>query len=342
MDSQGTCRGVTVMSIADGTIHRIRALNTVIATGGYGRAYQTCTSAHTCTGDGGGMVTRAGLPLSDLEFVQFHPTGIYGAGCLITEGCRGEGGVLRNALGERFMTRYAPSAQDLASRDVVSRAMTMEIFGGRGVGPEKDHIYLHLNHLDPAILHQRLPGISETAKIFANVDVTKEPIPVVPTVHYNMGGVPTNYKTEVTRIIDGKEVVVPGLLAAGEAAVASVHGANRLGANSLLDLVIFGRAAAMTTKAHYTPGQAQPELPKDAGESSIAMIEHLRTKSGTLETAKIRRDMQRHMQRNAAVYRTEKTLKEGCDRIDEVYESFKDVKINDKGLVWNTDLLETL
>jgi succinate dehydrogenase (ubiquinone) flavoprotein subunit len=342
MDDQGVCRGVTVMSIADGTIHRIRALNTVIATGGYGRAYQTCTSAHTCTGDGGGMVTRAGLPLSDLEFVQFHPTGIYGAGCLMTEGCRGEGGVLRNNLGERFMTRYAPSAKDLASRDVVSRAMTMEIFAGRGVGPEKDHIYLHLNHLDPAVLHERLPGIAETAKIFSNVDVTKEPIPVVPTVHYNMGGVPTNYKTEVTKLVNGKEVIVPGLLAAGESAVASVHGANRLGANSLLDLVIFGRAAAMTTKSHYKPGQSQPELPKNAGESSIAKIEHLRTKQGHLETAKIRKEMQRNMQRNAAVYRTEKTLKEGCDKIDEVYSTYKDVKINDKGLVWNTDLIETL
>lgn len=330
------------MSIADGTIHRIRALNTIIATGGYGRAYQTCTSAHTCTGDGGGMVTRAGLPLSDLEFVQFHPTGIYGAGCLMTEGCRGEGGVLRNALGERFMTRYAPSAQDLASRDVVSRAMTMEIFAGRGVGPQKDHIYLHLNHLDPAILHQRLPGISETAKIFANVDVTKQPVPVVPTVHYNMGGIPTDYKTQVTKMVNGKEVLVPGLMSAGEAAVASVHGANRLGANSLLDLVIFGRAAAITTKQIYTPGQTQPELPKNAGESSIAMIQYLKTKKGTLETSKIRREMQKNMQRNAAVYRTEKTLKEGCDRIDEIYESYKDVKINDKGSVWNTDLIETL
>lgn len=262
----GVCRGVTVMSIADGTIHRIRALNTILATGGYGRAYQTCTSAHTCTGDGGGMVTRAGLPLSDMEFVQFHPTGIYGAGCLMTEGCRGEGGVLRNSLGERFMTRYAPSAKDLASRDVVSRAMTMEIIEGRGVGPEKDHIYLHLNHLDPKVLHERLPCIAESARIFANVDVTKEPAPVVPTVHYNMGGIPTNYKTEVTKMVNGKEEIVPGLLACGEAGVASVHGANRLGANSLLDLVVFGRAAALVTKEKYKPGQSQPELPKNAGE----------------------------------------------------------------------------
>lgn len=258
MDDKGVCRGVTVMSIADGTIHRIRALNTILATGGYGRAYQTCTSAHTCTGDGGGMVTRAGLPLSDMEFVQFHPTGIYGAGCLMTEGCRGEGGVLRNSLGEAFMARYAPSAKDLASRDVVSRAMTMEIIEGRGVGPEKDHIYLHLNHLDPKVLHERLPGISETAKIFANVDVTKEPAPVVPTVHYNMGGIPTNYKTEVVKFENGKDTVVPGILACGEAAVASVHGANRLGANSLLDLVVFGRASALVTKEHYKPGQSQP------------------------------------------------------------------------------------
>lgn len=309
MDSQGVCRGVTVMSIADGTIHRIRALNTILATGGYGRAYQTCTSAHTCTGDGGGMATRAGLPLSDMEFVQFHPTGIYGAGCLMTEGCRGEGGVLRNALGEAFMARYAPSAKDLASRDVVSRAMTMEILEGRGCGPEKDYIYLHLNHLDPQVLHEKLPGISETAKIFANVDVTKEPAPVVPTVHYNMGGIPTNYKTEVMNYVDGKEVPVKGLLACGEAAVASVHGANRLGANSLLDLVVFGRAAALTTKETYKPGQSQPELPKDAGENSIARIEKLLTGKGTIPTAKVRKDMQRNMQRNAAVYRIEKTLK---------------------------------
>ena len=343
MDSQGTCRGVTIMSLADGTIHRIRALNTILATGGYGRAYQTCTSAHTCTGDGNAMVTRAGLPLSDMEFVQFHPTGIYGAGCLMTEGCRGEGGVLRNSTGERFMTRYAPSALDLASRDVVSRAETMEIMEGRGVGPEKDHIYLHLNHLDPEVLHQRLPGISETAKIFANVDVTKEPVPVVPTVHYNMGGVPTDYKTQVTKMTsDGKEVIVPGLMACGEAAVASVHGANRLGANSLLDLAVFGRAAALTTKELYKPGQAQPELPKNAGEESIARIEYLRTKKGNTPTAVIRKAMQKNMQRNAAVYRTEKTLQEGADQIDQIYDSFQDVKIDDKGLVWNTDLIETL
>lgn len=263
----GECRGVMAYNMADGTIHRMRANQTVLATGGYGRAYFSCTSAHTCTGDGGAMAIRAGLPLEDPEFVQFHPTGIYGAGCLMTEGCRGEGGILRNSNGERFMERYAPNAKDLASRDVVSRAMTMEIIEGRGVGPEKDHIYLHLNHLPPETLRERLPGISETAHIFAGVDVTKEPIPVVPTVHYNMGGVPTNWKTEViTTGPDGKDQIVPGLLAAGEVACASVHGANRLGANSLLDLVIFGRRAAHTTIETFKPGQAQKELPKGAGE----------------------------------------------------------------------------
>ncbi len=263
----GECRGVMAYNMADGTIHRMRANQTVLATGGYGRAYFSCTSAHTCTGDGGAMAIRAGLPLEDPEFVQFHPTGIYGAGCLMTEGCRGEGGILRNSNGERFMERYAPNAKDLASRDVVSRAMTMEIIEGRGVGPEKDHIYLHLNHLPPETLRERLPGISETAHIFAGVDVTKEPIPVVPTVHYNMGGVPTNWKTEViTTGADGKDQIVPGLLAAGEVACASVHGANRLGANSLLDLVIFGRRAAHTTIETFKPGQAQKELPKGAGE----------------------------------------------------------------------------
>ena len=263
----GECRGVMAYNMADGTIHRMRANQTVLATGGYGRAYFSCTSAHTCTGDGGAMAIRAGLPLEDPEFVQFHPTGIYGAGCLMTEGCRGEGGILRNSNGERFMERYAPTAKDLASRDVVSRAMTMEIIEGRGVGPEKDHIYLHLNHLPPETLAERLPGISETAHIFAGVDVTKEPIPVVPTVHYNMGGVPTNWKTEVITLgADGKDKVVPGLLAAGEVACASVHGANRLGANSLLDLVIFGRRAAHTTIETFKPGQTQKELPKGAGE----------------------------------------------------------------------------
>jgi len=263
----GECRGVMAYNMADGTIHRMRANQTVLATGGYGRAYFSCTSAHTCTGDGGAMAIRAGLPLEDPEFVQFHPTGIYGSGCLMTEGCRGEGGILRNSNGERFMERYAPTAKDLASRDVVSRAMTMEIIEGRGVGPEKDHIYLHLNHLPPETLRERLPGISETAHIFAGVDVTKEPIPVVPTVHYNMGGVPTNWKTEVlTKGADGKDQIIPGLLAAGEVACASVHGANRLGANSLLDLVIFGRRAAHTTIETFKPGQTQKELPKGAGE----------------------------------------------------------------------------
>jgi succinate dehydrogenase (ubiquinone) flavoprotein subunit len=285
----GECRGVMAYNMADGTIHRMRANQTVLATGGYGRAYFSCTSAHTCTGDGGAMAIRAGLPLEDPEFVQFHPTGIYGAGCLMTEGCRGEGGILRNSNGERFMERYAPNAKDLASRDVVSRAMTMEIIEGRGVGPEKDHIYLHLNHLPPETLRERLPGISETAHIFAGVDVTKEPIPVVPTVHYNMGGVPTNWKTEViTAGADGKDQIVPGLLAAGEVACASVHGANRLGANSLLDLVIFGRRAAHTTIETFKPGQTQKELPKGAGEQTISNLDRIRYSKGTEPTAKIR------------------------------------------------------
>lgn len=285
----GECRGVMAYNMADGTIHRMRANQTVLATGGYGRAYFSCTSAHTCTGDGGAMAIRAGLPLEDPEFVQFHPTGIYGAGCLMTEGCRGEGGILRNSNGERFMERYAPNAKDLASRDVVSRAMTMEIIEGRGVGPEKDHIYLHLNHLPPETLRERLPGISETAHIFAGVDVTKEPIPVVPTVHYNMGGVPTNWKTEViTTGADGKDQIVPGLLAAGEVACASVHGANRLGANSLLDLVIFGRRAAHTTIETFKPGQTQKELPKGAGEQTISNLDRIRYSKGTEPTAKIR------------------------------------------------------
>ncbi|CAG9333245.1 unnamed protein product [Blepharisma stoltei] len=339
----GVCRGVMAMSMADGSIHRMRANQTILATGGYGRAFQSCTSAHTCTGDGHGLVARAGLPLEDMEFVQFHPTGIYGAGCLITEGCRGEGGILRNSEGERFMERYAPTAKDLASRDVVSRAMTLEIFQGRGVGPKKDHVHLYLSHLPPEILHSRLPGISESAKIFAGVDVTKEPIPVVPTVHYNMGGIPTDWKTHVITLDkDGKDKIVPGLLAAGEAACASVHGANRLGANSLLDIVIFGRAASLTTKEEFQPGQTQPDLPPNAGEESIEKIERLRTASGALSTAQIRDKMQSTMQLHAAVFRIEETLKQGCEKMTDICKMFKDVKTTDRDLTWNSDLIETL
>ncbi|CAD8156604.1 unnamed protein product [Paramecium pentaurelia] len=342
MDDQGACRGVVCMSMADGSIHRIRAGYTVIATGGYGRAFQSCTSAHTCTGDGGGMTIRAGLPMEDLEFVQFHPTGIYGSGCLMTEGCRGEGGILRNSLGERFMERYAPTAKDLASRDVVSRAMTKEILEGRGVGPEKDHIYLHLNHLPAELLHERLPGISEAAKIFAGVDVTKEPAPVLPTVHYNMGGVPTNFKTEVLNQVGGKDQVVPGLLAAGEAACASVHGANRLGANSLLDIVVFGRQAANLVGEKWKPGQKQPDLPKNAGEAAIARIDRLRHHEGSQTVAQVRKDLQRTMQKHAAVFRIEKTLQEGVEKVKEIYSRKDDIRIKDKGLVWNSDLIEGL
>merc|ERR1711990_149102 len=293
MNDAGECVGVMAICMEDGTFHRFKSKNTVLATGGYGRAWFSATSAHTCTGDGGGMVLRAGLPLQDLEFVQFHPTGIYGAGCLITEGSRGEGGILCNSEGERFMERYAPSAKDLASRDVVSRSMTMEINAGRGVGPDKDHISLHLNHLPPEILATRLPGISETAAIFAGVDVTKEPIPVLPTVHYNMGGVPTNWRGQVVTTKDGEDVLVPGLWAAGESASASVHGANRLGANSLLDIVVFGRASAMTIAEEFKPGELQPDLPKDAGLESIERLDKFRHSNGDMPTAKIRLDMQR-------------------------------------------------
>eukprot|EP00899_Mesostigma_viride_P025344 jgi/Mesvir1/5995/Mv00744-RA.1 len=343
MDEQGACRGVMALCMEDGTLHRFRAQATILATGGYGRAYFSATSAHTCTGDGGGMVARAGLPLQDLEFVQFHPTGIYGAGCLITEGSRGEGGILRNSEGERFMERYAPTAKDLASRDVVSRSMTMEIREGRGVGPLKDHIYLHLNHLPPEVLAERLPGISETAAIFAGVDVTKEPIPVLPTVHYNMGGVPTNHMGEVVDKRGGNpDTVIPGLLAAGEAACASVHGANRLGANSLLDIVVFGRACANRIAEVYKPGAPQKPLPANAGEQTIANLDKVRYAKGSLSTADIRNKMQRIMQNNAAVFRTQETLEEGCTLIDECYKSIEDLKVTDRSLIWNTDLIEAL
>jgi succinate dehydrogenase (ubiquinone) flavoprotein subunit len=340
---EGECRGIMAYNIADGTIHRMRANQTVLATGGYGRAYQSCTSAHTCTGDGGGMVARAGLPIEDPEFVQFHPTGIYGAGCLVTEGCRGEGGMLRNKNGERFMERYAPTAKDLASRDVVSRSMTMEILEGRGVGPDGDHLYLHLNHLPPETIHERLPGILETAHIFAGVDATKEPIPVLPTVHYNMGGIPTDWTTQVITLdANGNDKNVPGLLSAGEAACASVHGANRLGANSLLDLVVFGRAAAETTKKNFTPGQPQRDLPANAGEESIANLDRIRYSTGKSSTAHIRAGMQKTMQRYAAVFRRQDYLEEGCNKLHEFSSEIKDIGITDRGNIWNTDLVEAL
>ncbi|MEX0733411.1 MAG: succinate dehydrogenase flavoprotein subunit [Steroidobacteraceae bacterium] len=339
---EGACRGVLALDMATGTLHRFLAQATILATGGYGRAYLSCTSAHTCTGDGNSMVLRAGLPLQDMEFVQFHPTGIYGAGCLITEGVRGEGGILRNSEGERFMERYAPNAKDLASRDVVCRAMTIEIREGRGVGPARDHLYLHLEHLGPEVIHKRLPGIAETAMIFANVDVSRAPIPVLPTVHYNMGGIPCNLNGEALTRSGDSEIVVPGLMAIGEAACVSVHGANRLGSNSLLDLVVFGRAAAAHCAKALRPGATVPVPGEQAHAPALERFDRIRHASGSRTTASLREEMQRAMQREAAVFRTNDTLSEGCLALGACYSSLADLRITDRSLIFNTDLVEAL
>ena len=341
-DSDGGIRGVVCLKMDDGTIHRFRAHKTVLATGGNGRTYFTTTQAHTCTGDGSAMALRAGLPIQDMEFIQFHPTGVYGAGCLITEGVRGEGGYVTNATGERFMERYAPSAKDLASRDVVSRAMTVEIREGRGCGANKDYIELHVEHLDPKVIHERLPGIAETARIFAGVDVTRQPIPILPTCHYNMGGIPTNLHCEVVTVKDGDpNTVIPGLMAIGEAACVSVHGANRLGSNSLLDLVVFGRSAANRAAELVTPGESHKQLPH-AGEEAIARFDRIRHASGGTGTAQLRLNMQRTMQNDCAVFRTQKSLDEGCVNMDKVFAGKDDVRVKDRSLIWNSDLMETL
>ncbi|MBO6539955.1 MAG: succinate dehydrogenase flavoprotein subunit [Rhizobiaceae bacterium] len=341
--TDGVCTGVVAWNLDDGTIHRFAAKMVVLATGGYGRAYFSCTSAHTCTGDGNGMIARAGLPLQDMEFVQFHPTGIYGAGCLITEGVRGEGGYLVNSEGERFMERYAPSAKDLASRDVVSRCMTMEIREGRGVGKNKDHIFLHLDHLDPAVIHERLPGIAESARIFAGVDVTREPIPVLPTVHYNMGGIPTNYWGEVLNPTKANpDRIAPGLMAVGEAASASVHGANRLGSNSLIDLVVFGRAAAIRAGQVIDREAEVPTINESAVDQIMTRFDKLRHASGGTPTAALRGKMQKAMQDDAAVFRTSESLKQGCKRVSEIWKELDDLKVTDRSMIWNSDLVETL
>jgi len=343
MDYDGICRGVLAWDLAEGALHLFRSHAVILATGGYGRTYFSCTSAHTCTGDGNGMVLRAGLPLQDMEFVQFHPTGVYGAGMLITEGVRGEGGFLTNSNGERFMERYAPNAKDLASRDVVSRSMSIEIREGRGVGPKKDHIYLNLQHLGAEVINQRLPGIAETAQIFAGVDVSKQPIPVLPTVHYNMGGIPTNFHGEVVTLKDGDpDTIVPGLFAIGEAACVSVHGANRLGSNSLLDIIVFGRAVAARCAEIIRPSSRHPDLPAPVVEEAVGAFDLIRYACGDLPTAEIREAMQRTMQNNAAVFRTGEVLQEGVGLINDVYRSFQQVRVSDRSLIWNSDLVETL